>query len=705
MNEQPPPNQAREQRILLLIRTATEGQESQAVLAAAGLSVQPCAHVNELCTEITRGAAAAVISDEVLTTDGQARLESTLRGQPPWSDFPLIILTCHHDQNVASRPVLLQVDPLGHAALLEPPIGPRSLVSAVRVALRSRQRQYELRDHLAEHERTEGQLRATTSYLGKRAQEQTRMLRLLRNVATAANFAESVEEALSFALSQVCLHTGWVFGQAYLPSADDPEILLPANASYERVPGRFHAFRAATLSLRVPRGTGLSGRVYASGQPEWTRGMDQEIELRRAQLAEGPGAVTAAAFPVFAGDEVVGVLEFFSDEVADPDPDLLDAMTSIGTQLGRVIERDHMDRAIRDSYRVLDKIAETSPTMIRIFDEGERRYVYVNQRTARFFGTSVKELMLADFEHIHAAVHPDDRARFHQARAEVRRPGRKSPVTWQARIRNAAGEWRWVRTWSVVFTRDEEGAPAQILSMSIDVTNEVEAEERLRQTERLTSIGTLAAGIAHEINNPLASVVMTAQLLRKRRLDPKADEMLENLIQDAKRCGRIVRSVQKFARQEPSDRTLLDLNAVVRAAAELSRIDLRKSGIALGLELAKTLPPVAGDATELEQVVLNLITNAAHASQRGQEVMVRTMAANGLVQVCVRDEGHGMSPDVRRRVFDPFFTTRGREGGTGLGLSIAHGIMQDHGGTIEIDSAPGSGTTVTVMLPAGNGGA
>jgi signal transduction histidine kinase len=144
---------------------------------------------------------------------------------------------------------------------------------------------------------------------------------------------------------------------------------------------------------------------------------------------------------------------------------------------------------------------------------------------------------------------------------------------------------------------------------------------------------------------------------------------------------------------------LLDLNAVVRAAEELSRIELRRAGINLRLELEKDLPPVTGDATELEQVVLNLITNGAHASQTGQEVVVRTLVTNGFVQVYVQDEGHGISPDVKRHVFDPFFTTRGREGGTGLGLSIAHGIVEDHGGTIEIDSALGSGTTVTITLP------
>jgi PAS domain S-box-containing protein len=646
------------------------------------------------------GAAVAVLDDAALAGEGQSRLETALADQPVWSDFPLIIVTGGERNDGVSWPVLGNEVSVGHVALLERPIRSRSVVSAVRVALRSRWRQYELRDHLAEHDRREQQLRATTSSLGARAHEQTNMLRLLRDVATASNFAVSVEEALAFALAQVCRFTGWAFGHVFLPASDDPDLLIPANVSYEYAPGRFKAFRARSLTLRIPRGTGLVGRVYSSGLPEWTRGIDRESETSRARLGADLGVETVAAFPILVGTEVVGVLEFFSEDVADPPAELLDAMASIGTQLGRVIERDRADRALRESHRLLDKIAETSPTMIRIYDGEQRRYVHVNQRMAAFFGFCSRQAMQSGLAHIRSAVHPDDQERFREAEAELHRPDREAPVTWQARIRNGNDEWRWVRTWSVAFTRSDDGAPKQTLSMSVDVTDEVNIEENLRQTERLTSLGTLAAGIAHEINNPLASVVMTAQLLRRKQLDVEVDEMLDHLIQDAKRCGRIVRSVQKFARQEPTDRAPLDLNAVVRAAEELSRTELKRAAIRLRVELATALPPVIGDSTELEQVVLNLITNAANASQRGQEVVVQTGTENGRVEVSVRDAGHGMPPEVKRHVFDPFFTTRGRQGGTGLGLSIAHGIVQDHGGTIGIDSEVGEGTTMVVSLPA-----
>lgn len=700
MTEPQQQSDMRNQRVLLLAADRRAGERLHRALTNAGVPAECCADMDALCAEIAEGAAAAVIDETALTPAGRERLRSVLEQQPVWSDLPLVVLTSQLERNGSSWEALQAVEAIGNAALLEHPLSARSLVSAVRVALRSRRRQYELRDQLAEHEQSESQLRTSASFLEDYAREQSQTLRLLRDVATAANYAESIEEAMSFALAQVCRFTGWSFGHAYLPAAGDSNVLIPTNASYEHAPGRFRAFRSAKVSRRLTRGTGLVGRVYASGQPEWTRGIERELEASEAALAEALGIATVAAFPILAGTDAVGVLEFFSEEVADPAPELLEAMTSIGTQLGRVVERDRMDRAVRDSHRLVQKIADTSPTMIRILDEVEQRYVHVNERMAEFFGTTAEEAMTSGFEYVPGAIHPEDVTRFHEAKAELRRSGRESPVAWQVRMRNAAGAYRWLRTWSAVFTRSEDGTPRQILSISIDVTDDVELEENLRQAERLTSIGTLAAGIAHEINNPLASVVMTAQLLRRRGFDAKTNEMLENLIQDAKRCGRIVRSVQKFARQEPSERVLLDANAVVRAAEELSRTDLRRSGIALSLELEDDLPTVVGDKTELEQVVLNLITNAANASQKGQAVVVRTVSANDGVRVRIRDDGHGMSPDVKRHIFDPFFTTRGREGGTGLGLSIAHGIVEDHGGTIEIDSEVGRGTAVTVLLPA-----
>ncbi len=680
---------------MLLYERGEREEALRQAIAGRGLVVHGCADIEELCAEMLRGAAAALAVVERLGDAGVGQLRQLMASQRSWSDFPLVVVT--DDADSASVHELAGV---ANTVILTRPISLDNVASVMRLAARARGQQYAQRDEAVERVVSESRLRGRASTLGKRIREQAETLRLLRDVATAANFAESVDEALCFALAQVCRHTGWAFGQAYLPRQDDPGFITPVNASYDHAPGRFDVLREAMQGVRLLRGEGLAGRVYASGQPEWTRGVERELDAERARLAEELGVVTAAAFPVLVGTDVVGVLEFFADEVVDPGGELLDAMASVGTQLGRVIERDRLDRALRDSMWFTQKITDTAPTMIRVHDVRANRYVFANTQMATFLGLTAEQLLRSGFDDLLEAVHPDDLKRARGAKDEVYRGRREQPVTWQVRMRRADGEWRWVRSWSVLFAPSVDQAPSQVLSVSIDVTDEVLREEKLRRNERLTSIGTLAAGIAHEVNNPLASVVMTAQLLRRRHLGQEVDEMLDDLIEDARRCGRIVRNVQRFARQEPSERRLLDLNTVVRAAEELCRTELRHNGVRTALELAEDLPPIAGDPTELEQVIINLITNAAHASDSGKTVCVRSSARDGEVRLIVQDEGVGMPPDVKRHAFDPFYTTRVREGGTGLGLSIAHGIVEDHGGAIDIETAVGRGTTITIRLPS-----
>lgn len=687
-----------EQRILLLL--GTTGQSTPDLYAAlrnADVNVHCCANMAELTDEIARGAVAALLSAEAAGPAGVQRLRSILRDQAAWSDFPVLLLT---DKRRAPLPRHQPETPTDQNILiLERPISTRTIVSAVKLAARARQRQYAQRREQTDHARSRHSLRVHSSRLGERVRAQSRMLRLLRDVATAANFAESPEEALTFALAQLCEFNRWAFGHAFLADPNHPDVIVPAEAFYEDIPDRFREFRSATLKMRFPRGEGLPGRVLASGQPEWTHGLERALDPHRARLARDLGMALIAAFPVMVGPSVVGVLEILAAEHEDVSPELLEAMASIGTQLGRVVERDRAERTLRESYQLIDRISDTAPTMIRVFDVDNQHYTFINRQMSAFFGKTNEELLFSPFETFLDALHPDDVAQVQRAKAAVQRAGRLRPVSWQARMMNAAGDWRWVRTWSVMFSPLDDEVPNQILSISIDVTDEVAAEEKLRQTERLTSLGTLAAGIAHEINNPLASVVMTAQLLRKRQLDPNTDQMLADLIEDARRCGRIVRNVQRFARQEPSERKPVNINSVVRAAEELGRAETKRAGVQTHLELAEDLPVVLGDATELEQVLVNLIANAAHASQAGQQVLIRTALMGRSVRLTVHDEGRGMPPEVKRHAFDPFYTTRSREGGTGLGLSIAHGIIEDHGGTIQIASELGRGTTITIVLP------
>jgi signal transduction histidine kinase len=205
---------------------------------------------------------------------------------------------------------------------------------------------HELRVHQIELEiqnaalrEAQAELRSLNEKLESLVAERTSALELLRDVASVANRAQNVEEALEYCLRRVCEHNGWSFGHAFLPADDDPDRLLPAYAWYAAETERFGAFRELTLKTPLRRGECLPGRVFATGTPDWTTDIHGEMGARRVELAQDLGIVSTAAFPVMVEDRIVGVLEFFSGKPLKPDDKILESMASVGTQLGRVIER------------------------------------------------------------------------------------------------------------------------------------------------------------------------------------------------------------------------------------------------------------------------------------------------------------------------------------------------------------------------------
>lgn len=230
-----------------------------------------------------------------------------------------------------------------------------------------------------------------------------------------------------------------------------------------------------------------------------------------------------------------------------------------------------------------------------------------------------------------------------------------------------------------------------------------EAQEQLRRTERLASLGTFAAGIAHELNNPLAAIVFATTALRNTIQKEEGSEAAVrdlNFIEDtAHQAGRITRSVLQFAKERPSEKWLHNIADAARHAKESTRHSARRKSIAVSLQIPPDLPEIVMNPAQIEQVFVNLINNAVEASPPGASVTVRLTPSDNTVQMTVQDHGRGMTPALASRIFDPFHTTRQGEGGTGLGLSIAYGIVREHNGTIQVDTAPGRGTTMTVGLP------
>ncbi len=227
-----------------------------------------------------------------------------------------------------------------------------------------------------------------------------------------------------------------------------------------------------------------------------------------------------------------------------------------------------------------------------------------------------------------------------------------------------------------------------------------ESQERLRRADRLASLGTLAAGIAHEINNPLGTIMLAADSARASVENSEfVVEMLDSIKRDVERCGSIVRSVLQFATDQPADRWPVALNGIVRHSLDFTREHAREQDVELIDELGEGRAMVTANPNQLEQVFINLISNAVHACDEAGRVTLVSQDAGDRVRILVRDNGRGMEDAAIKQAFDPFYTTRLGRGGTGLGLSTCHGIVTNHGGEIEIVSELGRGSTVSVELP------
>jgi signal transduction histidine kinase len=248
----------------------------------------------------------------------------------------------------------------------------------------------------------------------------------------------------------------------------------------------------------------------------------------------------------------------------------------------------------------------------------------------------------------------------------------------------------------------------QLRQTQVEVRARVEAqraaENRLVQAAKLAAVGEMAAGIAHELNNPLTTVTgFTELVLEELPADGPHRTELEMVQREARRAIDVVRRLLDFSRQGERSRTRADLNEVVEDVVALTYHLIQTSGVQLVLEQGGDLPWVSVDRNQMKQVLLNLIHNALQAMPTGGSLRLSTRSAfrdeRHWVTIAVQDTGVGISARDKERIFEPFFTTRGDRGGTGLGLSVTYGIVTDHGGVIDVESRPGDGTTFTVWLP------
>ncbi len=337
--------------------------------------------------------------------------------------------------------------------------------------------------------------------------------------------------------------------------------------------------------------------------------------------------------------------------------------------------------------------------------ERNQRLLDVNPAMLELLGYDTREELMALDLSLDVYADPSD----HEWLVRMARNGELDDwveVTWRRRD----GELIEVRL-SLRMVEDEDGGPTVFEGIAEDVTERHRRDERLRRSERMASLGHMLAGVAHELNNPLAAISGFSQLLLRGNWPSEDRKALETIGREARRAERVVRDLLTFARQGNVTRSeLVDLHGVIRHIVDTQRYALDTRGVRVIMSLAEQPVYVQGDTARLEQVVLNLVVNARQAleAMRGERAMAEAplelristeIESDAFVVVHVSDNGAGISPSLLSRIWDPFFTTKEEGVGTGLGLSVVHSIVTEHAGVVDVHSELGRGTEFTVRLP------
>ena len=352
-----------------------------------------------------------------------------------------------------------------------------------------------------------------------------------------------------------------------------------------------------------------------------------------------------------------------------------------------------VESAVQESEKRMRDLAEVLDEVFWLTDSEKHQTFYLSPAYERVWGRSRGEVY-RDARKWLEAVHPDDRAR---VLADAL-PAPTTPREIEFRIVRPDGSERWIHNKSFPVC-DAAGRVVRIAGVAADITERRLLEAELQQAQKLESLGRLAGGVAHDFNNLLVVISTNASILREDLPEGDTRTMMGE-IEDAvaRACG-LTRQLLAFSRKQVIQAVVLDLNATVADTRKMLRRMIGED-VALETSLDPELGHVCIDPGQLVQVLMNLAVNARDAMPRGGKLAIETRADGEAVVLVVRDTGTGMTPEIRARIFEPFFTTKEAGKGTGMGLAVVHGIVEQAGGRIEVETAPGAGTTFRILLPA-----
>jgi PAS domain S-box-containing protein len=530
--------------------------------------------------------------------------------------------------------------------------------------------------------------------------------RLATQYGVTRALAESatLNEAAPNILQAVCEHLGWEVGALWC--VDQPSKVLRCLEVWHRSSVQIPRFAATCRQCTFQPGVGLPGRVWRSAGAAWIPDVVKDDNFPRGPVAAAEGLHGAFGFPILLKEEVLGVLEFFSAQIRQPDDDLLRMMTAIGSQIGQFIERERAEEALRESEHRFRLMADTIPSVIWTAAT-DGRILYANERWFAYCGLTPEE----NDQWAERVLHPDDYQRCVETWTAALQLGAEYEI--EVRNRRHDGVYRWFVTRAVPF-RDSSGRIVQWFGTTTDIDDRKRAEQ-----ENASLLATLKeadlrkdeflAMLAHELRNPLAPIRNAAHIFRANA--PLAPELrwaaavmdrqvrqMTRLVDDLLDVSRISRGKIELRKQ------LIDLAAVVDSAVEASRPLIEKWGHELAVSIPSEPILLEADMTRLAQVLSNLLNNAAKYTDQGGRIRLTAERQSRHVLIRVKDTGIGIPPDMLSSIFDTFTqvdrSLERSEGGLGIGLTLVQRLVEMHGGSVEARSdGPGTGSEFLVHLP------
>lgn len=359
-----------------------------------------------------------------------------------------------------------------------------------------------------------------------------------------------------------------------------------------------------------------------------------------------------------------------------------------------ITERRKMERQLEQQDEFRSRLLESFPDLILVVDL-EERYTFVSSRARDLLGYEPQEMVGKKISEVEDHS-PEMAALYHTVVS-----GKQTFASAEYGARHRDGSWRTMRAAGSQLV-DAEGKISAVIVSVRDITVERKLEQQIVQSERLAAMGAMIGGVAHELNNPLTSIMGVSELLQDTETNETSRKQLAMLQQQARRAAEIVQNLTYFSRPPAPGKSRINLAEVLERTLNLHAYSLRKNNITVDFLKETGVPYALGDPHQLMQVFLNLILNAEHAIREARDkgtLRIRLGKGDGTVWVSFHDDGPGIPKEILASIFDPFYTTKRPGRGTGLGLSICKSVLKEHNGTVEAANAPDGGAVFTVTLP------